>query len=221
MRKRIIIAVGILLVLFGLISGSKEEKLAESKFTHEEILKIDPAVVLDKMSLLSPEGATVFNQDLTAHLSKLGILVFVPMFGVYQFNPEFHGGSINIIIESPGGLVSLGTSIANLLEEIRQRNVFVNCFVSEAQSMAFFVMVTQCDNVIAKKNVLLMQHRVSYGERGYSPGTQLLDVKLARVEAEKLGVEFNSWLKFTKGNKNRVFTKKQIKQFKLVDQWMK
>jgi ATP-dependent protease ClpP protease subunit len=125
-----------------------------------------------------------------------------------------------MMIQSGGGYVSLGNDMIEALNSLREAGVKVNCYVGEAQSMAFAIMVLTCDKVIAKKGSTLMQHRVSYGSAGYTPSTYQSDIELSRRESQSLGVKYDEWHNLVRGSEDHIFTKEEIEKYKLVDEWM-
>lgn len=219
--KRRILSI-ILIVVLAIFVFTPEEKYPQSHFSHAELLKISPDGVIDPFTIRSPEGFDAFGSKLVANMVKRGILLEHPMFGAVFQADNPNPGSITLVIQSPGGLVSVGNRIAQMLESFRANNIHIDCVVSEAQSMAFFIVVTQCDRVYAKKNVKFMQHKVHYGQQGTnSPSTFVSDLEMARKEAEVLGVDFNKWFKLTRlKEEDHVFTQKEIRDYKLVDGWV-
>ena len=83
-------------------------------------------------------------------------------------------GSIDLIINSPGGSVSDGFSLLNRMDYARSKGVVINCFVPEiAASMAFQILL-HCDNRYALPRAGLLWHRVSIRVRGASLNTLVL-----------------------------------------------
>jgi ATP-dependent protease ClpP protease subunit len=218
-KRKLLILLALLPVLFFIIP--EEQEPITSDFSHHELLKINPDGVIDEYTLRSPENYQTFGSNLVGNMVKRGILDTHPLLGaIFKQNPPAEG--ITIVFQSPGGYVSLGKQAADMLSSFRANNIHITCVVSEAQSMAFFVLITQCDNIIAKKSVKLMQHKVHLVQHGSnSPLTFMMDLEMARKEAEVLGVDFNKWLKLTRLKKaDHIFTQKEIRDYKLVDGWM-
>ena len=86
--------------------------------------------------------------------------------------------------------------------------------------MAFYIMVTSCDKVIAKKDVILMQHRVTYGGTETTPSTYLSDIQLSYAEASRLGIDPIEWRGLTRGSKDKVFSKEEVEKYNLVHEWV-
>jgi ATP-dependent protease ClpP protease subunit len=192
----------------------------KSGFTHAQVVKIDPVAVIDRYTLLHKDAASGFVQDLMQNLAKKGVVSIHPLFGAFV-NEDKVGQPINIIIQSWGGDVSLGRGIHSVLFGLRKAGVFINCYVSEAQSMAFYIMLTTCDNVIATRNVVLMQHRVHYNGNGHSPATYLTDVEMAREEAASLNYDLHKWLLLTRGSENdHVFSKKEYESMGIINSYV-
>jgi ATP-dependent protease ClpP protease subunit len=212
------------LVLIGLVAlaslyFNKGDKAHQSAFTHSEIAKIKPFLIIDKYSLGDTESYTGTMQEAMKQLFDKGVMVNT-LFGP-SINTSLRGRSISLIIQSGGGLVVLGKDMAVALNSLRQNGIKLNCYVGEAQSMAFYLMVTSCDKVIAKKSATIMMHKTSYGSSGYTPATYKMDLDLSKDEAAVLGVDPTMWLNLTRGTKeDHVFTKEEIKKYKLVDEWI-
>lgn len=192
----------------------------KSSFSHDEVARINPTLIVDKITLVHKGAFQAAMEQAVLKLADKGILIPTP-FGMVM-NPDLAGKdySISLIIESGGGFVSLGNTMVGMLNELRKNGIKTKCYIGEAQSMAFTIMVLGCDKVIAKKSATIMQHRTSYGSSGQTPSTYALDIEIARAEAQALKVNYEHWLSLTKGEDNHVFTKEEIKKYKLVDEWI-
>ena len=191
---------------------------SESAFTHNEVARINPVMVVDSYTLISTSN---FNGSMSYSVGQLiarGVLVETP-FG-FAINEDLHSRSMAVIIQSGGGRVDLGYQLVDSLKPLREAGIKIDCYVGEAQSMAFYIMVTACDRVIAKKSATLMQHRVSYGLSGVTPATYLMDIELSRVESAILEVSYDEWHNLVRGEEDHVFTPEEIKKYKLVDEWI-
>jgi hypothetical protein len=219
-RNTLAVCVSVLLFVlsFNLISHIYNSPRLTSDFSHSEILEINPAIVIDNYTLFN-DNTPYELKRLQDELVNRGILVRHPMFGIF-INPDKIGQSFNMIIQSPGGLVVQGMGLYEVLKSISTAGIRINCYVSEAQSMAFFIMATSCSKVVAKKNVLLMQHRSGYGANGKTPSTYKTDIIMATLESAHLGTDFKNWLKLTRTEEDHVFTEEEIKKYKLVDEWV-
>lgn len=215
---RYIIA-GLLLFLF-VVGVYPIQRFSESHFSYSEIQKIDPVLVIDYNTLIDPSRTQESLQGMFKIMAERQFVLSHPLFG-NVYNPDLLGTRINVIIQSGGGLVSEGKIVSDLLISIKTAGYPIDCYVSEAQSMAFFIMVTGCSRVIAKHNVKLMQHREAYGGKNYTPDTYVMDIYMARKEAESLGFDPNKWLAFTRTGTDKVFTLPEIMKYKLVDEFMK
>jgi ATP-dependent protease ClpP protease subunit len=202
------------MVLFDILSSPK----IQSAFTHDEVGYINPLMIIDRYTLMS-EGNFQISVNYTVEaLIKRGFLIPTP-FGLVT-NPDLKGKIIPVIIQSGGGQVALGMQLVEMIKSLKQVGAKVECHVGEAQSMAFFIMVTVCDKVVAKKDATLMQHRVSYGGSTTTPATYLMDVELSKAEAEALGVDSSEWQNLVRGPQDHVFTPEEIQKYKLVDEWV-
>jgi len=206
----------LLLLIANLFFSVDFEQRYESKLSHEDILKINPVAVVDNYTLLDSDAATQFLLDIQDKLVRDGVMTIHPMFGTI-LNTRGFEYNLNIIISSEGGISEIGVALAEKLITLKTSNISINCYVTEAQSMAFYLMVRGCSKVYAIKDVILMQHRSYYGNGNYTEGSYKNDIDLARSEASSLGVDFKKWLELTRGSEDdHVFTKEEIKQYKLV-----
>lgn len=191
-----------------------------SDFTHEELVKIKPELIIDYGMLEDEDSYKDDINSLSYHLIQRGLILKTPTGMVYNSNTSYISPSISVVIQSGGGYIKLGYYLIQTLIDIRKTGIKINCYVSEAQSMAFTVMVLGCDKVLAKKNVTLMEHRVSRGGEGTTPSTFMEDIQLSQLEAQVLGLKWEDWIKVARGPKDHVFTKDEIKKYKLVTEWI-
>jgi len=204
---------GVLTVLY-----QKPSYRLESKFTHEEVEQIRPYFILDAALLMSPASASSESKYLVERLVSEGYAIPTP-YGLVAL-PQARGVKIPIIIQSGGGLVGLGNQLKGLFKYLKSQGLYFDCYVGEAQSMAFNIMLTVCDKVTAKKDAVLMQHRVKYGDLGTTPTTYRDDISLSKEEASVLGIHYKDWNDLARGPKDHVFTLEEIKKYKLVDEWI-
>jgi len=190
----------------------------ESKFTHEEVEKIQPYFILDAALLMSPASASSESKYMIERLVAEGYAIPTP-YGLVVL-PNAKGLKIPIIIQSGGGLVGLGNQLKGLFKYLKSNGLYFDCYVGEAQSMAFNIMLTVCDKVTAKKDAVLMQHRVKYGDLGTTPTTFRDDIAMSKEEASVLGIHYKDWNDLARGPKDHVFTLEEIKKYKLVDEWI-
>lgn len=190
----------------------------KSAFTHDEVADINPVMVIDKYTLVHPDNFQATMQYTMSRLLDMNVLVMTPFGPV--INSGLSGYSLNVIIQSGGGMVALGSELESSINSLRSKGLKIHCYVGEAQSMAFYLMVTMCDKVIAKRSARLMQHRVSYGPAGTTPSTFLSDIELSRKEAQALGVNFDEWHNLVRGSEDHVFNLLEIDKYKLVDEWI-
>lgn len=191
-----------------------------TKFTYEDLIKIKPVTVMGEDTLIVAASAASFQNELLRRLTKDGVISIHPIFGIIPI-PIKKAYSVNIIIDSNGGYVSYAVGLRSLVGQLRSLGVSIKCYVANAQSSAFYFMVTACDRVVLKKGGVLMQHKSYRRGGGYSTQSQMIDIKMATGEAAALGVGLKEWLEFTRGSgEDRVFTEKDIKKYKLVDEVM-
>lgn len=99
---------------------------------------------------------------------------------------EGNTGDIDVVISSPGGIMTVGFMMINLMEDLRARGVRFRCFVPTiAASMAFQLLV-HCDERFTTSKALLLWHgaRVVMGGGMFSPG-----VEMTQEKAESLGAD--------------------------------
>lgn len=193
---------------------------SESLFTHAEIESINPVLIVDSYTLLDPQSYSGGERFFLNELIKRGVVVRSP-FGLIPNEAGTLPEILNVIIQSGGGEVGAGLKLIRWLELIRGLGIRVDCYVGEAQSMAFTLMVLGCDRVVAKKRGVLMQHRTRYMNLGTTPVTYHLDNFLSRKEAKALGLDYGTWSNIVRGSdEDHIFTESEIKQYKLVDEWI-
>lgn len=190
----------------------------ESKFTHEEVEQIRPYFILDAQLLSSSENLSVEIRNIRSRLISEGHAVLTP-YGLVIL-PQARGVKIPIIIQSGGGLVDLGNQLKGLFKYLKSNGLYFDCYVGEAQSMALNIMLTVCDKVTAKKDAVLMQHRVKYVGLGTTPATYRDDISMSKEEAGVLGIHYKDWNDLVRGPEDHVFTLEEIKKYKLVDEWI-
>lgn len=213
--------IGTLIVLAMVAVGYRSLTSPEphtSAFTHDEIAKINPVMIIDRYTLVHPDNFQAAIQDALSRLSAMGVVTMTPFGPV--ITEGLAGYKLNVVIQSGGGMVALGKDLEGAINSLRSKGLKIQCYVGEAQSMAFYLMVTMCDKVTAKRSARLMQHRVSYGPAGTTPSTFLSDVDLSRKEAQALGVKFDEWHNLARGQEDHVFNLLEIEKYKLVDEWM-
>lgn len=211
----------ILVATAGILATFKHQQSSyrlESKFTHEEVEQIRPYFILDAALLMSPASASSESKYLVERLVSEGYAIPTP-YGLVVL-PQARGVKIPIIIQSGGGLVGLGNQLKGLFKYLKSQGLYFDCYVGEAQSMAFNIMLTVCDKVTAKKDAVLMQHRVKYGDLGTTPTTYRDDISLSKEEASVLGIHYKDWNDLVRGPKDHVFTLEEIKKYRLVDEWI-
>lgn len=211
----------ILIVLAGILTFLHHNQYgykSESKFTHEEVEQIQPYFILDTVTLMSPLGTASETKLMIGRLISEGYAVSTPR-GLVVL-PGARGLKVPIIIQSSGGQVNLGNQLKGLFKYLKSNGLYFDCYVGEAQSMAFNIMLTVCDKVTAKKDAILMQHRVKYIGVGTTPVTYRDDVAMSKEEASVLGLDYRDWNDLVRGPKDHVFTLEEIKKYKLVDEWI-
>jgi hypothetical protein len=218
MRLIRILVAAVLLYNGYLLYQSFNSSPITSKFSHKELEEIDPVLIVDYRTLVDQASFSGAVSAMLTNLVDRGILLAGP-YGT-TVNPNVAGYSIPIIIESSGGYVSLGNQLKSLLKPMRDNGLLINCYVAEAKSMAFNIVVTSCDKVIAKSDAVFMQHRTHCGMNCSTASTVHSDVKLAKEEAKALGIKYADWLSLTRGEDDKIFSKEEIKKYKLVDEWM-
>lgn len=216
---RVLVAIVILLGVASCASVVIEKSKLRSGFTHDEVRKIDPVLIVDSATLINPEFTAIQLDKMLHNLMKKQVIVNTYLGPMY--NIELSHLPLNVIIQSSGGMAMMGLQVGELIQMIRAKGFKIHCYIAEAQSMAFYLMVTSCDKVYAKLGTRLMQHRSAYGSRNFTPNTYQIDLDMAEAESKALGVNFNEWLNLTRGEKDHVFTPEEIEKYKLVDGWIK
>lgn len=213
--------IGVIIFSLGIVLGVRLLTSPEphrSAFTHDEVAKINPVMIIDVGTLIDPERFGESMMDMVSRLSAIGVLLQTP-FGP-AINPAVRDYAIPVIIQSGGGYVRLSNEYVGFMQELRRAGIKINCYIGEAQSMAFHIMVVTCDKVIAKRSARLMQHRTHCGPDCSTPSTYQSDIELSRKEAIALGVKYDEWHNLARGPEDHVFNLLEIEKYKLVDEWM-
>jgi hypothetical protein len=212
------------LALIGLCTGIMlfldQPERHTSAFTHEEVEKINPVIIVDKYTFLDASNYGDMMSSALERLTDMGVIIATPFGPVVNPTLPYGSYSIPVIIQSGGGLTKLGLDLVKALGSLKKAGIKVTCHVGEAQSMAMSLMVISCDKVIAKKKAILMQHRVSYGSSGTTPSTFQADSDLSRMEAAMLDVKYEEWHALARGSEDHIFTQEEIKKYNLVDEWV-
>lgn len=205
-------------VMFALIPPKQHNYKLESKFTHEEVEKIHPYFIMDAFLLTSSSNLAPEVKVMVERLISEGYAI-PTSYGLVML-PEAKGLKLPIIIQSGGGLVELGNQLKGLFKYLKSKGVYFDCYVGEAQSMAFNIMLTVCDKVTAKRDTILMQHRVKYGDLGTTPATYREDISMSKEEASVLNLDYKEWNSLVRGPKDHVFSLEEIQKYNLVDEWI-
>ncbi len=209
-----------ILMLLPMLSCMEDKpELERSTISYEVLQSIENPIILDHTSLLFEESYRELVTSITDHLTKNQVIAVHPLYGVLT-NPKKKGFNVNLVIESDGGYSDLALNFITNFNSIKKAaGIKVTCYVNTAQSSAFTVMVSVCDKKIAIGELTLMQHKAYYRSLGYTSGTMITDMQLARIESKALGVNFDEWLKLTRSSyEDHVFTKKEIVKYKLIDE---
>lgn len=178
----------------------------DTTVTYKQIQKIKPLIIIDHATLQSPELAYEAVKPITKLITGLG-----------PFSKLLQGQTLNVLIESNGGRVDLGYKIIKHLNELKYRIGFkLKCHIKTAASMAFTIMLSICDERVGLKGLFLMQHPVRYSNGVRTVKTKIDDLDINKSEARILGVKPSVWLALSKQDGDHVFTKEEIKKFKLV-----
>ena len=216
-----------LLAIFGcavlialLFTPDKVPYTYKAHFTHAEIDKLNPALIIDHTFLMNENDQNAAMQVLMDYMISRGLTTRTSTGDFYRLGMDYSGYRIPVLIQSRGGSVDLGLKAIKALQSLSREGMKVDCYVSEASSMALTLMIQACDKVIAKKSVRFMQHRVSAGDLGQTPRTFQIDVALSKAEASKLGLKWEDWNMIARGEKDHRFTLEEIELYKLVNEWI-
>ena len=106
--------------------------------------------------------------------------------------------TIPILIDSYGGYVSLMGRTAQVMSFTKMLGIKYKCYVSNAISAAFFLLVTQCDERIVLKGARVGQHLVHIGREMTTADAILLSRKMSRLEAKALYQDEEKWYEITR-----------------------
>lgn len=77
---------------------------------------------------------------------------------------------INLLINSPGGMVMAGGIILQAMEAVQQRGIKINCIVPIMAASMAYTIFHHCDRRYAFQNSLLLFHPIRVGIQGYLTG---------------------------------------------------
>ena len=210
------------ILILSIITSKSYDVLTRYKtpFTHNLINKINPAITIDFGTLSTIKGPDNIIKELNMFLIENNMMKCNLL--RCMFNPDPNKKSLNIIIESNGGYAEVALEVSNILNSLRKEGIIISCYTNKAQSAAFFLLITACDKRIGVGGVKLMQHKSYYysDHKIITSGTLKNDILLSNKEADLLGVNRNDWIKLTRGSEDHIFTKYEIKKYKLIDKYI-
>lgn len=204
----VIVQVGLLSLFIISYNDSPEQ----SSISYETIQQINPDMIIDDYTLMSENQTGQALAILAVKVQQKNWFINTSLGLLINPNPK----TLNILIESGGGIASLSGIIVQNLNQLRRMGVKVNCYIDKATSAAFYLAMVACDSRIALRNVSLMQHRSYYGSGTYTAGTASLDLLMASAEAEALDQDLNTWLHLTRTGKDKYFNIKEMSDYKLI-----
>lgn len=211
--KAIIVIAAVLQITFlTLFVISYNEKPEQSTISYETIQQINPDLIIDDYTLMSEELTAEALSELSFRIQHKRWFINTNMGLLINPNPK----TLNVLIESGGGISSLSSVIIQNLNQLRRMGVKVNCYIDKAMSAAFYLAMVACDSRIALKGVSLMQHRSYYGSGTYTAATANLDLSMAIQEARALDVDLNDWLALTRTGVDKHFNIKEMVDYKLI-----
>lgn len=150
-------------------------------------------------TLTMPDGIEVFNLEAIRNLK------------MYPTAPY-----LNILIDSKGGFLNYGVTVANIFRYQQSHGVKIRCYVSYAASAAFYIM-TFCDERIGLKGGKLMTHWAQgQGETSNFSAT----FSMAKEEAANLGYSHQQWMRLSRPagqDFNRYWSMEEALKYKLID----
>ena len=121
---------------------------------------------------------------------------------------------IPILIDSYGGYISLMGRTAQVMGFTRMLGIKYKCYVTNAYSAAFFLLVTQCDKRIILKGAKVGQHMVHIGQNMTTAEAILLSAKMSRAEAKALGQNEKKWFDLTRQvGKDKDFNEEEMLEY--------
>ena len=173
--------------------------------------------MLSEGEFLSPYSGLV--DGVTAKLARKG-LAQRSLFGVaIKKSPE--PLFIDVLVNSPGGSISLLMQRLGFVNYLRSKNIFLKCYISEAHSAAFTFVIAGCTTRILIKDGKMSQHRAFYSsysddKKHESPVTRILSYKLAKIEAAILKKNYIEWYKISRGDDLKEFTEEELKEHGII-----
>lgn len=203
----------IIALAVGSFTKGRRVKQDKSPLSYEQITKLQPVIIVDPYSLA--------NKQLAQNSAKsLQNLVKVAKPWMDLGIPLLKGKTFNVIINSPGGRVSVGNNLINYILTVKKYlGIKLVCHIKQASSMAFSLAISICDKRIGLKDVKMLSHPSSYGGSVQTTTTKMNDIVRNYHEAKALNLDPVKWRKISKEQGDKVFTKEEMIKYKLIHEF--
>jgi len=121
---------------------------------------------------------------------------------------------VPLLIDSYGGYLGLMARTAQVMQFTKMLGIKYKCYVTNAYSAAFFLLVTQCDKRVILKGAKVGQHLAHIGNNMTTADAILDSIKMSRIEARALNQDPDKWYKITRQvGKDKDFSEKEMLEY--------
>lgn len=159
-----------------------------------------PFLSVDPKDVISLEGKTEFTINMGSLVDPLANRYLNQIIFKSALDKLSKGQKpvIPVLIDSYGGYIGLMGRTAQVMAFSKALGAKFRCYVTNAYSAAFFLLVTQCDERIVLKGAKVGQHLVHIGRNMTTAEAILLSRRMAKAEAAALKEDFESWYALTR-----------------------
>ena len=216
---QLIISCLIALMLFTIVKDRPQPRktIETSKVSYDHLMNHRYDAIISQATLMS---MGMVQKDIFQPLSEL----FKTR---YKDTSAMRYGTLEILISSPGGSTDAGFELIKGMEYLKKvSKMRVICYVEQASSIAFTVMMGICDKRIALGTPTLIVHRAAMVDRSshmYTVMSSLIDLRMAGIEvAHMTNMRIKQWLKMTRQpNVDRRLTKEEMKKYDIIQEFRK
>ena len=128
--------------------------------------------------------------------------------------------NVNILIDSFGGSVAVMYAIEGYMKRAQNKgNFFYTCYVTNAISAAFYLMVRLCNKTILVKGAKVAQHPAHIGREMSTVDTLIISKEMSDKEADSLSLDRDMWFSLTRRvGKLKYFSVKELLEYGIVQE---
>jgi hypothetical protein len=199
--NKCIIAIACALVIFTFSKPLFKDSQPFLNVNPQDVISLEKKIV----GTISMHSLTNFGAN--AYLNKS--IFSIAMGKLSKRGPQ--NLEIPLLIDSYGGYLGLMGQTARVMQFTRMLGIKYTCYVTNAYSAAFFLLVTQCSKRIVLRGAKVGQHLTHIGNNMTTADAILDSRKMSRAEAKALGIEEERWYRITrKVGKDKDFSEKEM-----------